>query len=487
PTPGPLLARATAGDAIGLVLRAIGDRPVADEPSADAIELLGWLELPLDPAPVAMLTGVNEGMLPRSTTADAMLPDSLREHLGLDSDRRRLARDAYALTLVLRSRRIVHLFTGRVAADNEPMLPSRLLFASDDDRAVARIRRFVGLDEATGAPAPVASRWQAGPVDNFSRRPITRLPEIDSLSVTAFRTYLASPYLFYLRHVLRLEEREDPGPELDAMAFGNLVHGALEGFGCSLVAASTDEQTIREFLEAHVEVRVRARHGASVRAAIDMQVRAVRQRLREFARWQAASARDGWRIKHVEWRPGAASAGDRGGAPFDVDGAPIMLRGTIDRIDVDQTGRVRIVDYKTGDKAIPPERTHTTASGAGRAGVGGAETWTDLQLPLYRHLIRELGYSGIPELGYVAISASGVDWLPAPWGQAELAAADETARRVVRAIRKGEFADVGDNPPTGGVLGALCAGRVLVRGFGLVSGGGVGRGQVSGGRGGETR
>ena len=78
-----------------------GIPPPADP---DAIELLGWLDLPLDDAPAALVTTFNEGWIPSVSTADALLPNRLREALGLMHNDRRLARDAYFVALLCASR-----------------------------------------------------------------------------------------------------------------------------------------------------------------------------------------------------------------------------------------------------------------------------------------------------------------------------------------------------------------------------------------------
>ncbi len=63
----------------------------------DAIEMLGWLELALDDAPVLMLTGLHDGVIPESVNGDAFLPNKLRTILGLMDNSRRYARDCYVM------------------------------------------------------------------------------------------------------------------------------------------------------------------------------------------------------------------------------------------------------------------------------------------------------------------------------------------------------------------------------------------------------
>ncbi|MEI6744150.1 MAG: AAA family ATPase, partial [bacterium] len=111
--PASVLPACTASQALQLLLRQIGETSIPPEANDQAVELLGWLELTLDDSPVLVLTGFNEGKIPESINADAFMPNSLRTRLELTDNRRRYARDAYALTSVLHSRRRVIVITGR--------------------------------------------------------------------------------------------------------------------------------------------------------------------------------------------------------------------------------------------------------------------------------------------------------------------------------------------------------------------------------------
>jgi hypothetical protein len=75
-------------DAINLALQPLENVAVAPPQDFSAIEMLGWLELPLDDAPALIVTTVNEGFVPKSPRVDAFLPDNLRRELGLNHDGR---------------------------------------------------------------------------------------------------------------------------------------------------------------------------------------------------------------------------------------------------------------------------------------------------------------------------------------------------------------------------------------------------------------
>src|SRR6185436_13952873 len=91
------------------------------------------------------------------------------------------------------------------------------------------------------------------------------------------------------------------------------------------------------------------------RPAVLVQLEQIRLRLHAFAQWQAARARDGWRIVFSEDSESRRLLK----ADFKVDGEPFTLRGRIDRIDYNEMlGRLCVLDYKTADRGEHPHRTH---------------------------------------------------------------------------------------------------------------------------------
>lgn len=445
PAPDEDPALVSPAQAIRLVLAEARDGSVPPPADDRAVEMLGWLELPLDPAPVAILTGMNEGVVPPGRGPDPMLPDAVRARLGIACDRRRVAREAWILSAILASREHVRITAAQRSADNDPLWPSRLLLRCADAALVDRLRRFTGRRRAVPPPPRAKAVVAAGSATAFDAAPlIGSRPEIDSLPVTAFRTYLRSPYLFFLRHVLRIDEADDGGPEMDPRGFGSLVHAALERFALSDERDSADPDLIEKCLADALDKRVAACFGGEPPVAVLGQAFIAHQRLAAFARIQAERAARGWRIaERPEWSPGS------GAAPFVVDGKPINLRGKIDRIDRnEQTGEVAILDYKTGSNARKPESAHRARDGR----------WRDLQLPLYRHLAAELALPAGVKLGYVWIaSPEHTKFMIAEWDGDALAEADEAARGVVRAIREGRYRlGPDDELPDDGVFAALC-------------------------------
>ncbi len=431
-----------ASEAIELLLGALSGERVPPPPAGEEgeVDLLGWLELPLDDAPALVVTGFEEGRVPRSIGGHAFLPDGARRRLGLPNDDDRLARDVYAATVMIASRETCVFVTGRRSTVGDPLVPSRLAFQRPEEEIVERVKRFLPEDDgAERSPASYAEpeRSSASQDDDETslERPILAgWTPPDSMSVSSFRTYLDSPYLFYLKCVEKLSTLDDRVRELDPLRFGILAHEVLQVFGKDGPRESLDARELDQFLRRTLGGLVREHFGTTSLPAVHIQVEQLQHRLALFAEKEAERRREGWRIHAVEWEAPPEVAF------LDVDGVPMRIRGRIDRIDAHADGRWAIIDYKTGDNPKTPDKAHRFR---GR--------WVDLQLPLYRHLVRHLRgleLHGEPALGYCSIGKEGEDicFDFASWTAQELEEALDAARDVVRRVRAGDFKDTGRTP-----------------------------------------
>ncbi len=437
--PQRLVREFDASEFLAMVLRELESIRVPPPAEKNAIEILGWLDLPMDDAPIAVLTCMNEGVVPSSLTSDLFLPDGIRAALEIEDNDRRFARDAYALSVIVATKSNpddVKLIAGRRDTEGNPLLPSRLLFADEPDVVAQRVKRFFQVEErATPVVFPGtfrAARKEAAFKPPDVRRPLT---PVRSMRVTEFKDYLACPYRYYLRHRLKLDVLHDHDEELDAAKFGNVLHEVLRRFGIGDARNSADRGEITAFLDGQLDKIAAEIFGEHPRAVVAIQMEQLRHRLGAFATWQADWVSRGNRIRFAELNLND-EATDAFRPYLDLDdGRRMNLRGRIDRIDVNSaTGRGWILDYKSSDTAKKPEKAHVQKG-----------KWIDLQLPLYRHVIRQ-SREMFPEIrdwtvGYIVlpkdVSKTGV--LEAAWSESDYAAAMETAYGVVRDVWDEKF------------------------------------------------
>jgi hypothetical protein len=423
------------GDAIDLLLGDVAGEALAVESDAEAVEMVGWLELPLDDAPRVVVAGLDESSASAAFTGGLLAPP-LRRSLGLQDAETFNARDLYYLELLMASREATFI-TGRRGTQGEPLSPRRILLAGATRELVETVRTFWGDNAQSGDdaddPSAMSGESAFGPI-----LPAPDAPTPARLPATAFRDYLACPYRFYLRHVLELRQVRDLPRELPPGDFGRLLHDVLGRFARSAAASSDDGEAIARTLIELLEEESMARSGAMPRVAVRLQLEQLRRRLRSFAVWQAAQAREGWSIdpELVEVRMEAT---------LDVDGSPFVVVGRVDRVDRHASGGVRLLDYKSAEQSATPEQTH-------RAGGRKERRWVDLQLPLYELMLRQRAgavvVGGAIELGFVNLGhrLSADPLALAEWSAADLDDARSTARDVVRAIRARRFWPPGEPP-----------------------------------------
>ncbi|MEM1423628.1 MAG: PD-(D/E)XK nuclease family protein [Planctomycetota bacterium] len=438
-------------EAVSLVAESLSSRSLASRPDEEAVELLGWLELATDPAPVCVVCDVSEGRLPTPVGSDAVLPEALRARLGLPTASTRAGRDAYLIALIASSKRHAFFVSPERTQEGDPLAPSRLLFRSDDASLLDRLERYTSDVRDPARSVRLLSELDgASGVQGFAPMPVAGTPEVEKWSVTSFRRYLASPYAFYVERVLGRREPRAYTGELDAGGFGDLLHDALRRFGADPeLRRLTDDEEISAALGRCLHESAVGSHGPDPSRAVWIQIEQALWRLRAFARAQGAWARKGWEIVETEWEPG-------GGVEFAIQGGdPITLTGVIDRLDRNaETGEWAVIDYKSGAKGLDPRATHRVKG-----------EWRDLQLPLYRHLARSFGVGASPTMafGLLPPDRASTRFATAGWRSDELDEADACAARVVRDVRAGRFDDAGR---TSQLYGAV---RGLV-GLGMIAG-----------------
>ena len=421
-----------------LFSESIRKNSIYKERKVDAHDLLGWLELLWHDAPHSLLCGFNEGIVPRPHKVDALLPEGLRELLNLHTSKASYAKDLYLFECIGRKRK--KNSSGKVTIlicendlDNNPLLPSRLLFQVQNKDLLAQTKRIL-IDQNPSEPFKNLSvPWK------FS--PKTQVPLPSYFSVSALKDYLQCPFRFYLRHILKIKPKELNQREMSPATFGTIFHNTVSVLEGQKLEVCSDKKTIQNKLLKRAENLIFDQFGTELSFALQMQKEALFDRLDAFINAQFEELNQ---IKSIEILSTETE--------FRFNLGNFEIHGTIDRIDW-INGFKRLVDYKTYESPIEPPKAHLQGTGTkgepqhlpSEAYFQEAKKtlfWKDLQLPLYCYSQIESTDDPIPTLAYFQIPKSQEKTGLQTWStftDSHLASAKSCAESILNCIEMGKF------------------------------------------------
>ena len=402
------LAAETAPPAVLTALlrrRLAGTKIRIREESPDAVDVVGFLELPWRNIRRVLIAGFNDGCLAAEGADDLFLPDAARRELDMITREKRRAADALHFK-ALTERCELTILCGRTSQSGETILPARLLFQCPAEELPRRVDALFRDGLVEDAP----------PADTAFPAFLPRQAAPERMRITGFKSYFECPFNFYLEQVLGLRKRDPDPPELDALGYGTFVHAVLQN--CPR-RGPADADALGETMAKLMQSQMRTEFGDRPPGLVKLQCEMIADSLTYFAKVQAAEFAEEWRIVAaevpVDIRWGELFRSIFPDAEHEDWRDAIELRGKIDRIDfrtgADGRPELRVLDYKTGAKADAPADTHLvgTVPDWGEderfalERVSGSRSrrlfWKDLQLPLYVLLTRHvlMGNGDIPE------------------------------------------------------------------------------------------
>lgn len=438
--PVDLLGPLSGAEVLKLVLQALDQLVLTPDAEDDSVEVVGWLEAAWDPAPLRIVLGMNENLIPSPPVLEPLVPDSIREILGLDSQARRTARDAWLVDVLESSRSQsakIEYILPRQNIDGDRLLPSRLVLPKAES-TLKRLPRLLSSEcdlhlrpirkSRLEAPAPQSAPFPLLPED---------LPGLKRVSVTDFRVWLESPMKFVLKKMKLAETVEPWRAELDAMRFGNLVHSAFESWGREEAASVPTKslKAIQDGFQHHLKECVDDRFGKTRPAALKLQIEIARHRMLAFAQIQHQLVQEEWCVEHVELHftdrdvPNAIDPLRRIAAPN------VIVTGKIDRVDRHSSGRRRAIDYKVVNTSNLTKKRAEASHYQVRK-----KNWIDLQLPVYRTRLQALEDGEIEvALALLPHHVSKTEIDVAKWDDTMFVSAEESMDKILKRI--GELPD----------------------------------------------
>jgi ATP-dependent helicase/nuclease subunit B len=312
-----------------------------------------------------ILGGLNEGTWPPDVAADPWMSRPMREDFGLPLPERRIGLSAHDFVQACAAPRVALTRAERV--QGTPTVPSRwlqrldnLLLALEQPWALDRGGHWTAWQQALDRPERIAPIARPAPVPPVSARP-------RRLSVTAIGTWMRDPYAIYARAVLDLKALDPIDADPGAADRGIFIHEALDRFLHTVPAGETADGAYRRLVEIG-----RAAFGEAL------------SRPGVWAFWWPRFLRIARGVvDEQEKRRGIAT-------PLAIEGwGELVLPGPAgdftlvakaDRIDHLASGKLAVIDYKTG---APPRAVDM-------------ESGHEPQLPLEAAMAARGGFAGVP-------------------------------------------------------------------------------------------
>lgn len=272
------------------------------------------------------------------------------------------------------------------------LLAAERRIAALDDDAVLQRAVTITRDRRYG----VFSRFNG----NLGRHAGTIMDPNRALSPTALEEWVASPFTYFLKRVLKVNILQDITleVEINPLQRGNLVHRVLEDYVRGIIkedAAPSSDRLMNLADAAFAEFA----NPAWLTHVWDRNQAMIRQDLQRVFDADQESAADGWKYQAKEASFGFEQPGSQPAVELALeDGATVRFHGKVDRIDRHDDGSIKVIDYKTGkaDKYNGLKK-HPTAEG------------TRYQLPVYGLFARTLTNTQTAEITakYWFISKAG--------------------------------------------------------------------------------
>lgn len=374
--------------------------PFEGEP-LEGLQVMGILETRnLDFRNVIILSMNDDNFPGNRLTSPSYVPYNIRSAYGVPTPEHHEGVFAYYFyRLIQRAERVWMLYCSH-ADDKSTGEASRYIYQMDYETNFNIKRLDVGVDVNLYEHSRIEVA-KVGKVDEFLSRYTDPCNPL-TLSPSAINRYVACPMRFYFQHVARIKGDDSLSEDVDNSMFGNILHYAIhslyepligvEDTSSALEALRGDEELIER------EVVAAIRDVCKVRESVaDRELSGDLQLIKDIV------------IKYIT--NGVMAYDSSSSAPFEVvgteqkhrytiplpSGQSITLEGTLDRVDRLASGKLRVIDYKTGGKHLDFKSVESLFEGSGEERQGHI-----IQTLTYSMMLHHtLDTSVVPSLYYV--------------------------------------------------------------------------------------
>jgi len=335
------------------------------------LQVLGFLETRNLKFDTVYLLDVNDENIPGSAPQDTLLPQKVRESIGLATYRDREEVASYYFDVLLKGADQVYLFFTENGTNIKSRFVEQLLW--DQEKRAAKQS---GSAHSRDAGVLIRSTRYSLRLGSTTPEEISKSAEVAdylqrfAYNASALDTYLKCPLKFYYTYVLKLEQKQEVTDEIERSDLGILVHKILAQLFRGRVGQLLEKATIEASpLDSIVEDEFVQYFGAEITASKYLLKAQIRKQLKNFLA--------DYQIPMIQKEPVKLIGIE---LELRLKKSSYNLKGFLDRVET-RSGKTFILDYKTGSNDTRLKINFK------KLAADDPTTWRDaigsLQLPLY--------------------------------------------------------------------------------------------------------
>ncbi len=303
------------------------------------LQILGLFETRALTFNNVIIMDVNESFLPRLSVNEPLVPRAVLISLGLDRLEVEEAIQRYQFLRLIKSAKNVHL----VYNDSPQMQKSRFIeeMIWDEEKRTGMINR----QSVRRAVFNCDVMTRQGRIEK--NKSIMQLFDNFTFSASSLNVYLKCPMQFYYKYILGLNEKEDLLDKLESKEVGNFIHKLLEDAFIKFVkkAPKIDSVFKKQFF-AEFDERFNKEFNRRMKSDAFMIKQIMRYRLERFLDNEAENPNR--RVESIEGLEKDIMT------EIKLRKRKVKFKCRIDRIDRLSSGRIQVIDYKTGSSDAVP-------------------------------------------------------------------------------------------------------------------------------------